>query len=111
MGSVALDIVGQALFGTDLRGDADRIARALDILLPIFPTLIRPFGFALLRVPNPVRSALRRAGLSSTPWSSGLSRSAPPGLTPAGTTCSALSSRSATRRAGPCRASRCATRR
>lgn len=62
MGSVALDIVGQALFGTDLRGDADRIARALDILLPIFPTLIRPFGFALLRVPNPVRSALRRAG-------------------------------------------------
>jgi cytochrome P450 len=64
MNTTALDIVGKALFGADLRGDAAQIASALDTLLPVFPRLIRPFGFALLRVPNPVRARLRGATAS-----------------------------------------------
>ena len=38
MGSVALDIVGQPSSAPTCAATPDRIARALDILLPIFPT-------------------------------------------------------------------------
>jgi cytochrome P450 len=64
MNAVALDVVGRALFGANLSDDGPKISAALDQMLPVFPRLIRPWGFALLRFPNPIRSTLRRSAAS-----------------------------------------------
>lgn len=64
MNAVALDVVGRALFGANLSDEGPRISAALNQMLPVFPRLIRPLGFALLRVPNPTRTKLRRSAES-----------------------------------------------
>jgi cytochrome P450 len=61
MSSLTLEVVGHTLFGADLSGDADEIAAALESLLPTFPQLMRPWGFAMMRFPSPLRHRLRTA--------------------------------------------------
>ena len=61
MSSLTLDVVGRTLFGADLSGDATEIAAALASLLPAFPQLMRPWGFAMMGLPSPLRHRLRTA--------------------------------------------------
>lgn len=62
MSSLTLDIVGRTLFGADLSGDFSEIADAVDSMLPLFPQMMRPWGFAMMRFPSPLRHRMRSAG-------------------------------------------------
>jgi cytochrome P450 len=58
---LALEVVGNALFGSDLSGDADRLAQAtLDALDIVVKKARTPLAIPL-RVPTPTNLALRRA--------------------------------------------------
>jgi cytochrome P450 len=61
MSAMTLDGAGAALFGSDLRGPAAQIARALTDLLAGFRLAIAPWGPALLRSPLPVAIRVRSA--------------------------------------------------
>ena len=49
----SLDVVGQALFGSDLRDDARRIAQAVNASMLMMDTVIFPWPDQLLRLPFP----------------------------------------------------------
>ena len=61
MSAMTLDGVGAALFGSDLRGPAPQITRALTDLLAGFRLAMAPGGAALLRSPLPVGVRVRSA--------------------------------------------------
>jgi cytochrome P450 len=61
MSAMTLDGAGAALFGSDLREPAPRIARALTDLLAGFRLAMAPGGPALLRSPLPVAIRVRSA--------------------------------------------------
>ncbi len=61
MSAMTLDGAGTALFGSDLRGSAPQIARALTDLLAGFRLAMAPGGPALLRSPLPVAVRVRSA--------------------------------------------------
>ncbi len=61
MSAMTLDGAGAALFGSDLRGPAPQIARALTDLLAGFRLAMAPGGPALLRSPPPVAIRVRSA--------------------------------------------------
>jgi cytochrome P450 len=61
MSAMTLDGAGTALFGSDLRGRAPQIARALTDLLAGFRLAMAPGGPALLRSPLPVAIRVRSA--------------------------------------------------
>jgi cytochrome P450 len=61
MSALTLDGVGTALFGTDLRGSAPRITRALAELLAGFRLAMAPGGVLLLDSPLPTARRVRRA--------------------------------------------------
>ena len=61
MSAMTLDGAGTALFGSDLRGPAPQIARALTDLLAGFRLAMAPGGPALLRSPLPVAIRVRSA--------------------------------------------------
>ena len=61
MSALTLAGVGTALFGSDLREPAPRIARALTDLLEGFRLAMAPGGAALLRSPLPVATRVRSA--------------------------------------------------
>jgi cytochrome P450 len=61
MSGLTLDGVGTALFGTDLRGAAPQITRALADLLVGFRLAMAPGGVVLLRTPLPAARRVRRA--------------------------------------------------
>ena len=59
--AMTLDGAGEALFGSDLRGPAPQITRALTDLLAGFRFAMLPGGPALLRFPVPAGRRVRRA--------------------------------------------------
>jgi cytochrome P450 len=61
MSAMTLDGAGAALFGSDLRGPAPQIARALTDLLAGFRLAMAPGGPTLLRSPLPVAIRVRSA--------------------------------------------------
>lgn len=61
MSRLTLSIVAQALFGTDVRGEADEIRRALSELMEIFTILLNPFTVWLEKLPLPRKRATDRA--------------------------------------------------
>jgi cytochrome P450 len=61
MSAMTLDGAGAALFGSDLRGPAPQIARALTDLLAGFRLAMAPGGPVLLRSPLPVAIRVRSA--------------------------------------------------
>jgi cytochrome P450 len=61
MSGLTLDGVGTALLGSDLRGSAPQITRALADLLAGFRVAMAPGGFLLLRSPLPTARRVRRA--------------------------------------------------
>ncbi|HEV2930747.1 MAG TPA: cytochrome P450 [Propionibacteriaceae bacterium] len=61
MSAMTLDGVGAALFGSDLRGPAPQITRALTNLLAGFRLAMAPGGPTLLRYPLPVGVRVRSA--------------------------------------------------
>ena len=61
MSGLTLDGVGSALFGSDLRGSAPQITRALADLLAGFRLAMAPGGVLLLRSPLPTARRVRRA--------------------------------------------------
>jgi cytochrome P450 len=61
MSGLTLDGVGTALFGTDLRGSAPQITRALADLLAGFRLAMAPAGVMLVRSPLPAARRVRRA--------------------------------------------------
>jgi cytochrome P450 len=61
MSAMTLDGVGAALFGSDLRGPAPQITRALTDLLEGFRLAMAPAGTRLLRSPLPVARRVRAA--------------------------------------------------
>jgi cytochrome P450 len=61
MSAMTLDGAGTALFGSDLRGPAPQIARAVSDLLAGFRLAMAPGGPALLRSPLPVAVRVRSA--------------------------------------------------
>src|SRR5512133_1928254 len=61
MSGLTLDGVGTALFGSDLRGSAPQITRALADLLAGFRVAMAPGGVLLLRSPLPTARRVRRA--------------------------------------------------
>jgi cytochrome P450 len=61
MSGLALDGVGTALFGADLRGSARQVARALADLAAGFRLAMAPGGVRLLRSPLPTARRVRRA--------------------------------------------------
>jgi cytochrome P450 len=61
MSAMTLDGAGSALFGSDLRGPAPQIVRALTDLLAGFRLSMAPGGSALLRSPLPVATRVRSA--------------------------------------------------
>ena len=61
MSGLTLDGVGTALFGTDVRGSAPQVTRALAELLTGFRLAMAPGGVMLLRSPLPTARRVRRA--------------------------------------------------
>lgn len=61
MSGLTLDGVGTALFGSDLRGSAPQITRALADLLAGFRLAMAPGGVLLIRSPLPTARRVRRA--------------------------------------------------
>lgn len=48
---LALDIVARTLFSSDVRGDTDRVAHALDTLMNMDDVFLNPFGPLITRLP------------------------------------------------------------
>jgi cytochrome P450 len=61
MNRVALAIAGRTLFGAEVSGEADAIARALDDAFALYNRLSNPFAFILDRLPVPGTLRMRRA--------------------------------------------------
>jgi cytochrome P450 len=61
MNRLTLAIAGDTLFGADVEGEAEEVARALDAALGMFDRLTNPFGILLDRLPLPGTIRLRRA--------------------------------------------------
>ncbi len=61
MNRLTLAIAGDTLFGADVEGEAEEVARALDAALGMFDRLTNPLGILLDRLPLPGTIRLRRA--------------------------------------------------
>ncbi|HEU4456661.1 MAG TPA: cytochrome P450 [Longimicrobium sp.] len=61
MNRLTLSIAGDTLFGADVEGEAEGVARALDAALGMFDRLTNPLGVILDRLPLPGTIRLRRA--------------------------------------------------
>jgi len=61
MNRLTLAIAGDTLFGADVEGEAEEVARALDAALGMFDRLTNPFGILLDRLPLPGTIRLRKA--------------------------------------------------
>ena len=61
MNRLTLSIAGDTLFGADVEGEAEGVARALDAALGMFDRLTNPLGIILDRLPLPGTIRLRRA--------------------------------------------------
>ncbi len=61
MNRLTLAIAGDTLFGADVAGEAEEVARALDAALGMFDRLTNPLGILLDRLPLPGTIRLRRA--------------------------------------------------
>ncbi|MBM7791107.1 cytochrome P450 [Tenggerimyces flavus] len=58
MSALTLSIVGQALFGTDVRSESDEVSRSLSMLMAGFQRYMLPGADLLLAVPTPRRQRL-----------------------------------------------------
>lgn len=61
MMALTLDIVGKTLFSSDVRGDADRVAHAIETIIARGDIFLIPFFPALLRLPLPRNRAFHAA--------------------------------------------------
>ncbi|HEV2149383.1 MAG TPA: cytochrome P450 [Longimicrobiaceae bacterium] len=61
MNRLTLGIAGKTLFGAEVEGEAEEIARALTEALGLFKRLTNPLGPLLDRIPTPATRRMRRA--------------------------------------------------
>lgn len=62
MSALTLAVVGRTLFGSDLRGNVDRVARGLEETMRQYRRFLLPFGDRMLRMPLPWSLRTRSAG-------------------------------------------------
>lgn len=59
MSTLTLEFVGRTLFGADVRGEAEIVARAQTRLIDSFPRMLTPIGQLALRLPTPLHFRIR----------------------------------------------------